>query len=91
MKPPMNADERRCGTPATTHWDSLDQHPACFDKLSMRLFLSAGKIPPHPEPVEGRTMGLQARAKRIGVHRRSSAVSIFSAFLRLCGSPSIHV
>jgi len=28
---------------------------ACFDKLSMRLFLNATKNLPHPELVEGRT------------------------------------
>jgi hypothetical protein len=36
-----------------------DRHCACFDKLSMRLFLNAMKIVPHPEPVEGRTMFVQ--------------------------------
>jgi hypothetical protein len=33
-----------------------DRRGACFDKLSMRYFLIAMKIPPHPEPVEGRTV-----------------------------------
>jgi len=31
-----------------------DRRGACFDKLSMRLFLNAMKISPYPEPVEGR-------------------------------------
>jgi len=33
----------------------LDNCFACFDRLSMRTFLSAGKVAPHPELVEGRT------------------------------------
>jgi hypothetical protein len=88
----MNADERRCGFPTKIGLTrSMDYGPACFDKLSMRDVLSATRNLRHPELVEGCTMAMQAGAKRIGVHRRSSAVSIFSASLRLCGSPSIHV
>jgi hypothetical protein len=43
-----------------------DRHGACFDKLSMRYFLNAMKISPHPEAphpelVEGRrTHGIYA-------------------------------
>jgi hypothetical protein len=36
---------------------NLDQDGACFDKLSMRVFLCAIKTLPHPELVEGRTGG----------------------------------
>ena len=84
LKPQMDAD-------AAPHKQDVlegsDRGPACFDKLGMRDFLSAIKILPHPELVEGRTADLQARAKRICVHLRSSAVSIFSA----SGSLSAHV
>jgi len=37
----------------------LDKLPASFDKLRMRVFLSAGKIAPHPELVEGRMTAVQ--------------------------------
>jgi hypothetical protein len=37
----------------------LDQRRACFDKLSMRAFLRATKVAPHPDLVEGRTAGMQ--------------------------------
>jgi hypothetical protein len=36
-----------------------DRRGACFDKLSMRFFLNAMKILPHPEPVEGPTAFVQ--------------------------------
>jgi len=39
-----------------------DQGRASFDKLRMRVFLRAIKIPPHPELVEGRTLVLQAKS-----------------------------
>jgi hypothetical protein len=39
---------------------ALDQRRACFDKLSVRVFLSATKIFPQPEPVEGRNDGCAA-------------------------------
>jgi hypothetical protein len=38
-----------------------DLRGACFDRLSMRYFLNAMKILPHPEPVEGRTAFVQRR------------------------------
>ena len=41
----------------------LDRLPAFFDKLRMRVFLSAGKIAPHPELVEGRTACVQRSPK----------------------------
>jgi hypothetical protein len=41
------------------HSADWDRRGACFDKLSMRIFLIAMKIPPHPELVEGRTALVQ--------------------------------
>jgi hypothetical protein len=40
---------------------------ACFDKLSMRFFLNATKILPHPERVEGRTASPRAAAAFIAL------------------------
>jgi len=46
---------------------SRDKRRACFDRLSMRLFLNAMKIPrfPHPEPVEGRGRTASAQRKQM--------------------------
>jgi hypothetical protein len=41
----------------------LNKLPAPFDKLRIRVFLSAGKIAPHPELVEGRTAVVQRSPK----------------------------
>jgi hypothetical protein len=41
------------------NFGALDERDASFDKLRMRIFLNAIKDLPHPEPVEGRTMGMQ--------------------------------
>jgi len=38
----------------------LDHRRGSFDKLRTRIFLRAAKILPHPEPVEGRTLLMQA-------------------------------
>jgi hypothetical protein len=37
----------------------VDQHRASIDKLGMRAFLSAAKILPHPELVDGRAASMQ--------------------------------
>jgi len=48
---------RRTEATQAVDWD---KRRACFDKLSMRFFLNAMKILPHPELVEGRTAFVQS-------------------------------